>query len=150
MSANEVAADLAGKEIVSGGTGLTPEEMEQMQGAIHYLMVDDDVLEMLKSNPQLKMLIPAVSHMVRTANMSSRSIEEAKIRYRIALRLQLLVMNKQKTMGSVALFQTLLIYGYAALEDATRGYRGRLVTERIKTIKIEGLQKAKKGLFGLW
>lgn len=140
-----------GTEIGSEGAGqITPDDFAVMLGQVHYLFKDDDVIKFLTEHPRLKKLLIGLSHMIRTSRLDNkRVIEEMKLRWKIALRLEILILNKEKDTKSVALFQLLVNYGYAAIEDARNGWRGKLVTEKIKTYRFEGAAKKKKflGLF---
>lgn len=180
----------------AGEAGVTQEEFQHYMGAAHYLFKDDDVHKILKRHPRLEKLLIGISHMIRTSNLSKRVRDELKIRWRIAVRLELLVLNRgqeeeeeeqlsvtnsvveefmedeeavevlkkhpemvrllmsganrEQELGSVATYNLLVMYGYAAIDDTDTGWRGRLVTERIKTIKIEGVVPKRKKILGIF
>lgn len=123
----------------------TMEDYYQYMGQIYYLVKDEEVMEQIRSDPALKVLLPALSHLLRTSHFSDKIvIKEMKLRWRRACRIQLMVMNSPKLINQ-AKFDAWVNYGYAAIEDAVDGWRGKLVTERIKTYKIEGTPQ-KKGV----
>lgn len=117
-------------------------------GQIYYLVKDDEINQQLKTDPAMRPLMPVLSHLLRTSNLDDKTIKIAKLRWRIACRLQLLC-QKNPTVVSLAKFNSWLIYGYAALEDAKRGWRGRLVTEKIKTYRVEVGEQKRRRFLGL-
>jgi hypothetical protein len=124
---------------------VTTEDYYQYMGQIYYLVKDEEVMALLRDDKDLKDLMPALSHLVRTSNITDKNIVKGMmLRWRRACRIQLLV-NKTPKLVSQAKFDAWVNYGYAAIQDAVDGWRGRLVTERIKTYKIEGGSQ-KKGL----
>jgi len=68
-----------------------------------------------------------------------------KLRWKIALRLQLLVLSTETKMSDLALFYSLVNYGFAAIDDQHMGWRGKLAAERVKTYKMEGASAKKRG-----
>lgn len=131
---------------------VTTEDYYQYMGQIYYLVKDEETQQLLRSDPKMMYLMPALSHLLRTSCITDKTvIKEMKLRWRRACRIQLMVCQTPKLV-SQARFDAWLNFGNAAIEDTRDGWRGRLVTERIKTYKIEsGGQK--KGwlskLFGL-
>jgi len=125
---------------------VTTEDYYQYMGQIYYLIKDEEVQQILRDDPNLKVLMPALSHLVRTSNFTDKNvIKEMKLRWRRACRIQLMVMQSPNLV-SQAKFDALINFGYAAIEDARDGWRGRLVTERIKTYKIESVGQKGGGI----
>lgn len=116
---------------------VTMEDYYQYMGQIYYLVKDEETQALLRDDPDLKELMPALSHLLRTSNFTDKNVvKEMKLRWRRACRIQLMV-KKTPRLVSQAKFDAWVNFGYAAIEDAVDGWRGRLVTERIKTYKIE-------------
>lgn len=125
---------------------VTTEDYYQYMGQIYYLVKDEEIISLLREDADLKQLMPALSHLLRTSNITDKNIIKAMmLRWKRALRIQLLVQKSPKLV-SQAKFDAWTNYGYAAIQDTIEGWRGRLVTERIKTYKIETNQ-AKKGFW---
>lgn len=140
-----VGADTAA---MGGQTHVQPEEFAVMMAQTQYLLKDDDVTRLMLFNPYLIDLIPAYSHIIATSRLPDQVIKEAKLRLRRALRLQLLVLPPVTNLQSQASFDAMLNFGYSRLEDARNAHRAKVVTERIRTYKIEGAEQKRK-LFGL-
>lgn len=129
------------------GAEITPTEEQMMLGQIYYFIKDDVIEEVMVKDERLKPLMAAVSHLVRTSRLDDeRKVREMKLRWKRALRLQLLILNKEENMSDLALFDAMVNYGYSAIEDQHEGWRGKLAAERVKTYKIEGAEKKKKGV----
>lgn len=141
---DEVLARLAASQEMQQ---VTMEDYYQYMGQIYYLIKDEETQQLLRDDPDLKELMPALSHLLRTSNFGTDKnvIKEMKLRWRRACRIQLMV-KKTPRLVSQAKFDAWVNFGYAAVEDAREGWRGRLVTERIKTYKIETGTKPK----GFW
>lgn len=129
----------------SGEMQPSQDEMASMLGQVYYLLKDDETFQLLREDPDMKNLMPMLSHLLRTSNLDKKTIEIAKLRWRIACRLVLLC-QKEAVLVNVAKFNAWLVFGYAAIEDAKEGWRGRLVTEKIKTYKVE-TQAQRRGKF---
>lgn len=127
----------------------TQEDWIQYLGQIYFLVKDPETFLLLYEDPAMKPLMPTLSHLVRTSYLDKKTITVMKLRWRRALRLQLLC-QKNPTLVSQAKFDSWLNFGYAAIEDAREGWRGRLVTERIKVHKIETSAKKRGRLLGLF
>jgi hypothetical protein len=127
----------------------TQDDWYQFMGQIYYLVKDDETFQELRDDSDLKVLMPTLSHLLRTSNLDKKTIKEMKLRWRRAVRLQLLC-KKNPTLVSQAKFDAWVNFGYAAIEDAKEGWRGRLVTERIKTYKIEMGSKRRGKFLGLF
>jgi hypothetical protein len=116
---------------------VTMEDYYQYMGQIYYLVKDEETQALLRDDPDMKELMPALSHLLRTSNTTDKNvIKEMKLRWRRACRIQLMV-KKSPKLVSQAKFDVWVNFGNAAIEDMIEGWRGRLVTERIKTYKIE-------------
>lgn len=128
---------------------VTQQDYYQYMGQIYYLVKDEETQQQMRQNVNLKPLIPAVSPLVRTSNVTDKNQKERmKIRWRRGLRIQLMVMNSPNLM-SQAQFDSWTNYGDAAYEDMDSGWRGRLVTERIKTYKVETTAPPRKKILGI-
>jgi len=122
------------------------EDYYQYMGQIYYLVKDEETQALLRDDTDLREIMPALSHLLRTSNFTDKAvIKEMKLRWRRACRIQLMV-KKSPSLVSQAKFDAWVNFGYAAIEDAVEGWRGRLVTERIKTYKIE-TGSTKKGFW---
>lgn len=142
---SQVTLDPVLAEIMRGESmqQVTQEDYYQYMGQIYYLVKDEETQQLLRNDPQMIPLMPALSHLVRTSNFTDKKIIAAMmLRWRRACRIQLMVMNSPK-LASQAKFDAWVNYGYAAIQDAIEGWRGRLVTERIKTYKFESGAKPK-------
>jgi hypothetical protein len=125
---------------------VTTEDYYQYMGQIYYLVKDEETQNILRNDPKMAVLMPALSHLVRTSNFTDKTMIKAMmIRWRRACRLQLMV-NQSPNLASQARFDTWVNFGFAAIMDAVDGWRGRLVTERIKTYKIESSGGKSKGI----
>lgn len=143
------AAAISAKE--QGEGGVPPDEFAMMLAQAHYLYKDDDVAKILKEDERLKNLVPALSHLIRTSRFTDdRLIKEMKLRWRRAVRLKLLVLGGRTDVKSYAEFDAWCNFGYSVIEDARQGWRGKLVTERIRTYKIEGGEKKRKKFLGIF
>jgi len=125
------------------------EDMLQYIGQTYYLIKDDDVRQMILTDPDLKPLLPALSHLLRTGNLDKKTIQIAKLRWKITCRLQLLCKRKPDLV-SLAKYNCMLIYGFGVLEDAKQGWRGRLVTEKIRTYRVDSLTQRRKKFLGVF
>lgn len=124
------------------------DDFAQLLASSYFLMVDETSIGIAMADPELREMIPALSHLIRTSNLNPKTVELMKIQWRIICRMQLLV-KKDAQLASYTKFLVWLNYGYACLEDAIGGWRGKLVTERIRTYKIETQTQKKGRLFGL-
>ncbi len=124
---------------------VTPDDWASFMGQVYFLIKDDELQAQLRDDPDMKVLMPVLSSLVRTGNLTKKTIAMSKLRWRIACRMQLLC-SKEPEVANISKFYSWLTHGEAALEDALQGWRGRLVTERIKTYRIEG-ERRKRGRF---
>lgn len=132
-----------------GSQGVTPDEFSTMLAQAHELFHDDQITQLILSNPErAAKLLPALSHMLRTTRITDRTtIEIMKLRWELTCRLTFLVSDEEGKVATSAEYYSWLNYGYAAIEDTWEGWRGKLVTERIRTYRIEG-QAKQQGVFG--
>ena len=149
MSTGDPQTDALIASLVGATEGaLSQEDLVEKLAQVYYLLKDTDVLNILKADEEkdrLRKLIPALSHLVRTTNITNeKTITEMKIRWRIAVRRVIFIDTENP--GTMAEYHSWLNFGYAVIEDTRKGWRGKLATERIRTFKIEGAAQ-KKGLF---
>lgn len=141
----EHAEAMEGRE----AAGVTPDEFAIMLAQTHYLLRDEDIMKVVQSDPRLTKLVAHLSHMLRTTRIDDRTtLKRMKLRWRIACRLELLILAENP--ASLAEYYCWVNYGEGVIEDTWQGWRGKLTTERIRTYKIErGAPKRKKflGLF---
>lgn len=129
---------------------VTTEDYYQYMGQIYYLVKDEEVQKLLREDPNMKVLMPALSHLLRTSNITDKTTRrEMKLRWRRSCRLQLLVMSSPNLV-SIAKFDAWVNFGIAAIEDTDAGWRGRLITERIKTYKVETSAPPRKKILGIF
>lgn len=129
---------------------MTPDDFAQMMGQAYFLLKDSDIIELMKgtkmSPSTMKRLMPALSHMLRTSNINNElQLMEMKLNWAIALRYALFINNDVDDSADMAAYYAWLNFGYAAIEDTRKGWRGNLVTNKIKTFKIEGAAKQSGG-----
>jgi hypothetical protein len=120
-----------------------------MMGQMYYLAKDEEISKLVAEDPSLKALTPTLSHLLRTSNLDKDTIKEMKIRWRMACRLQILI-GRNPDLGSYSKYQSWVNFGYAAIEDTKEGWRGRLLTERIKIMKVEMGQPRRRKLLGIF
>lgn len=127
----------------------TAEDWYAFLGQSYHLTKDEQTFNQILQDPDLAVLLPTISHLLRTSNLEKITVKEMKLRINRSLRIQLMV-KKSPTLVSQAKFDSMVNFCYAAVEDTLNGWRGRLITERIKIHKLEaGTQKRRKilGIF---
>jgi len=127
---------------------VTPTEEAAILGQTFYLLKDDDLKLCFKRFPEYSLLLPALSHLNRTSNLSS--IEAEVLKRRIKLAADIILFTKKEadiSLEEVAFIKSLLVYASCAMQDAIGGWRGRLVTERIRTYRVETPTERKKGFW---
>jgi len=128
----------------------SPEEFFQTQYATYSLLKDEITNEQLLNDPDAKNLIPALSHLVRTTNIEDKTaIAYLMLTWEIACRLTFLV-NKPPNLVNRAKYEAWNMFGRAVIHDAEHGWRGKLVTERIKIFKLETEEKKRRKLLGIF
>lgn len=133
----------AAESMQSGG-----EDVLQEIGSSRFLLIDDEVDYLIMQDRELRPLKPSLSHLIRTGNLDKRTIQISKLRFEVAARMQLLC-KKKPNLVSLALFNSIMNYGMALYEDPKRGWRGRLMTEKIRTFRIDAIQQRRKSFWGL-
>lgn len=129
---------------------VSPEEFFQTQYTIYSLLKDEIVQQQLLDDPDAKVLIPALSHLVRTTNIENpTAVQYLLLTWEIACRLVFLV-YKPPNLINRAKFEAWNIFGRGVIHDAEHGWRGKLVTERIKIYKVEGAEKKRRKLLGIF
>jgi hypothetical protein len=138
---------------IIGGDALqsqTTEDFYQQMGQSYYIVKDEEIQQQLREDSDLKVLMPELSHLSRTSNVTSKdAIEEMKVNWRMACRLQIMV-KKTPNLQSQAKFLSWLDFGYTAIYDREYGWRGKLLTERIKTYKIENSPQRGGSFLSRW
>lgn len=127
----------------------TQEDWIQYLGQIYFLVKDPETFLLLYEDPDMKPLMPTLSHLLRTSYLDKKTITIMKLRWRRAVRLQLLCL-KEPSLVNQAKYDSWLNFGFAAIEDAREGWRGRLVTERIKVHKVETSAKKRGRFLGMF
>ncbi len=124
----------------------------------YHLTVDEKVQELLekaeadlnKLTP-LQVLIPLNSRLVRTGSIPSRKAEELEIDIDLILaRVKMRRPEDNFSMSEDALYDSLGLYFKSAIYDAVAGYRGKLVTEHRRTMRVEGVQGQRKKVLGIF
>lgn len=126
-----------------------PTEFSKIMGQTHYLLKDDNIDDLFSTDERIKKLRPALSHLIRTSRCDDKkSITRLKLQWRIACSLELLILPKKP--ASMGEFLAWLTYGYTVIEDMRNGWRGKLVTERIRSFKVETSAPKKKKFLGIF
>lgn len=144
--------DVIFERIVSGEAmqQFSPEEFFQTQYTVYSLLKDEMVNEQLLNDPDARHLLPALSHLMRTTNIEDKvAIQYCLLTWEIACRLTFLV-NKPPNLVNRAKYEAWNLFGRAVIHDAEHGWRGKLVTERIKIFKLEGEEKKRRKLLGIF
>lgn len=124
-----------------------PDEIA-MLGQVHYLLKDEDVAKLLTERKEYRVLIPALSHLNRTSSLSAFEANIIKRRIKLAADIVLFTKkHKNINLEEVAFLQSLLVYASASANDAINGWRGRLITERTRTYRVETPTQEKKGFW---
>lgn len=116
---------------------VSPDDFAVLMAQVHYLLKDDDITLLLKSNRNMRRLMPALSPLLRTTRINDRKVLRLlKARWKLAVRVELFINADQPaTMGE---FFAWVNFGEAAIEDTYKGWRGNLVTVRQRTFRMEG------------
>lgn len=145
--------DLALAESHPAANVQTNDEMLSQLQQSYYLQIDDMTLQQYMSDPQLKYLQPAFSHLNRTSKIPETktlhnlaAMARLDIEYILLLH-ELNMPEDEMELVGWAKLEALRIFGLSSVNDQIDGYRGKLVTEKIKTIKVELAGQKKKGLF---
>jgi len=144
--------DLFLQQLLAGEVAqqFSPEEFFQTQYSTYVLLKDEMVFEQLLNDPDAKHLLPALSHLLRTTNITDKNaVQYMLLTWEIACRLTFLV-NKPPNLVNRAKFEAWLMFGRAAIHDAEQGWRAKVVTERIKIFKLETEEKKRRKLLGIF
>ena len=112
---------------------------------MHYLVADKNVEKILKRDPRTESLTVGTSALVRTSKKDKKSRNIAKHQWNISCTVSLLAMRKPQLVD-LSLFNNLMIYGHSAIDDTADGWRGLLVTNKMRTIRVERGQARAGGL----
>jgi len=123
-----------------------PQEVIQSIGQSAYMIMDPDVTDLLRDDEQLKHLQPAFSHVNRTTNIGKREIELQELQYDYIMLVHKVSMNEDNYESSGwAKLIALRIFADGILSDANHGWKGKLVTDQIKTLRTILERRQKKG-----
>jgi hypothetical protein len=123
-------------------------ELQRDLAQSYYLQVDNLTLELIKSDPQLSYLVPAFSHLNRTSKIPDKRLAEMArldIEYILLLH-ELNASEDELELSGWAKLEALRIFGLSSVNDQLEGYRGKLVTEKIKEVRVRLEQKKKEGI----
>jgi hypothetical protein len=127
---------------------ITPEEAALVLGQSSYLLLDDGVFRSFKAFPEYILLLPALSHLNRTSNLSFTEAEVLKRRIKLIADIILFTKNEADIdLKEVAFIKSLLVYASCVMQDAVGGWRGKLLTERISTYRVETPTERRKGFW---
>lgn len=141
----EVQQIIAGLAATGEG-GVEPDEHLKMLSQIYYFLKDETTEKIMLTDPRLKPLIPGVSPLIRTSRQDNAKIRaQAKLRWKRAVEMQLLVMPEHVSLSDLALADAMTTFGFAAIDDQDQGWRGKLSAEKVRTYKMEGSVERKKG-----
>jgi len=133
----------------ASGEEVDPTVLSKIMGQAHYLLKDDNIDDLLSKDERIKKLRPALSHLIRTSRCDNeKSIRLLKLQWKIACTLELLILPKKP--ASMGEYLAWLIYGYTVIEDMRNGWRGKLLTERIRTFKVETSESKRKKFLGIF
>lgn len=123
---------------------VVPEDYVYSLGRSVYMVLDPDVMEVLKQDPKLQTLIPAASHLNRLTRKDRKAMELDMLDYEFLLQIHKLNMNEDdyETTGWAKL-QAFVPFFRNIVYDSVDGFKARVVTEQIKVVKAE-LEKKKK------
>lgn len=127
------------------GGQISPDDFASLLPQAHFLLKDDEATKFIRESPFRKKLLLSLSTMTRTGRTDDKKVtREKKLRWRMAV----LAADIESEEGmSISEEQSWISYGDGVIEDRIAGWRGKLLTERIRTWKIESASK-KGGLFG--
>lgn len=114
---------------------------------MHYLVADKFVERLLGDDERTKALRVGTSALVRTSKKSKKARRIAKHQWNISCTVSLLAMRRPQLVD-LALYNNLKIFGHSAIDDTDEGWRGLLVTNKMRTIRLERGESKRRGLFG--
>lgn len=150
IPAADLEKDLQVDQAAVGPEQLPPPTEEMLVlGRTHYMLKDNDIRNLVFGKH--RWLIPAyiaASHLLRTSFLDPWDVEPLKWRFKLII--DLLLMSKDDlSIEDLAVAEAMYIYGFTSLKDALDGWRGKLVTEQVRTYRIEG-EKVEKDRRRWW
>ena len=102
------------------------------------MLGDERVTKYLDGHPEYHSLIPALSPVNRTTNLSKSEARIAWLDFQILYTLAEMTMDPAKyESGGLENIQGFEILSNTQISDGTEGWKGRIVTEQRKTIRTE-------------
>jgi hypothetical protein len=137
--------------------GLMPSTYPDTSQDTYHLTVDERVEQLLEKTEEelsnlkpLEVLIPANSKLLRTGSIPAKKAEELEIDIDLILaRIKMRRPEDSHTMSEDALYDSLALYFKSAIWDSVAGYRGKLVTEHRRTMRVEGMSSQRKKVLGI-
>lgn len=149
----DIGEQIAGGAIIAReqiSSGAEPSERQAMLTQTYILAIDDEIERLAEKDTRVKKLLPALSHLVRTSRMvDDKEIKRMKLRWELACRMTFLVTPQRSKVADYPEFLSWLNFGLSAINDQFQGWRGKLVTEQIRTYRIEKADKEQRKLFGI-
>lgn len=117
-----------------------------MVGKMGFMVMDENLINFLYSNPILHPLIPVFSPVNATIKLDKHQSELKRIRLENMLTVMKLTMapNVYDANG-LEILDGLRLYGHDRVSEAFEGWKGHLVTEQVKVIETRTPEK--KGWF---
>jgi hypothetical protein len=140
--------ELASNETHPAGNIQSPEELQKELAQSYHLQYDDMTLSQIDEDPQLRYLLPALSPLNRTSKIPNKRLAEmARLDMEYVLLLHQFSLNEADLdLHGWAKLESLRIFGLSSVNDQVDGYRGKLVTEKIKEVRVGVVEKKKEGL----
>ncbi|MEM4454425.1 MAG: hypothetical protein QXL98_01400 [Thermofilaceae archaeon] len=141
----EVIAEQELREVLSQLDERTPAPTEEtvILGRLHYMLEDPHVYELIdKEYPDYKPLKLVLSSLSRTSYLDP--VEANIVKYRAYTAIDIILLSKPRDKISIkerAFVECLKAHIIAAVNDAVNGWRGRLVTEQAKTLRVVSAEK---------
>lgn len=125
------------EELGEGEQG-APSLEEQVLAHGRDLMRDDDVIKLItQKKKEYRVLIPGISHMNRTSNTDPKTARLCKLYLKRAMDLVLLTKDeKDMNFGEFAFIDAMNVFCTCAMSDMVSGWRGRLVTEVKRILRV--------------
>jgi hypothetical protein len=144
----EVLSTLAEAESHPAANVQSDQELQRDLAQSYYLQVDDMTQKQIFDDPELRYLQPAFSHLNRTSRIPDKRLAEmARLDNEYILLLhEFGLMEASVDLHGWSKLEALRIYGQALVNDQLEGYRGKLVTEKIKEVRVRLEQKKKEGI----
>jgi hypothetical protein len=124
----------------------------------YHLTVDEKVQALLEKTEDelnqlkpLEVLIPVNSQLIRTGRIPAKKAEELEIDIDLMLaRVKMRRPEDNFTMSDDALYTSFGLYFKSAIYDSVDGYRGKLITEHRRTMRVEGMQAQRRKILGIF